>query len=132
EQRINEMISGVRADVAIKLFGDDFEELVTQSRRLEKTIRGVPGCADLSTEQMLGQPILQVAIDQEKIARYGIPAQNVLDLVESLGGKVLGDVVEGRLRFPLVVRLPDALRATPEAIAAIMLAAPSGERIPLA
>jgi cobalt-zinc-cadmium resistance protein CzcA len=131
EQRINEMISGVRADVAIKLFGDDFDELVTQSRRLEKTIRAIPGCADLSTEQMLGQPILQVAIDQEAIARYGIPAQNVLDLVESLGGKVLGDVIEGRLRFPMVVRLPDSMRSTPEAIADIMLAAPSGERIPL-
>src|SRR5262245_1787612 len=131
EQRINEMVSGVRADVALKLFGSDFQQLVAQSRELERVLREVPGCSDLSTEQMLGQPILQVAIKQEQIARYGIPAQQVLDLVESLGSKVLGDVIEGQLRFPLAVRLADSLRASPEALAALMLAAPSGERIPL-
>jgi cobalt-zinc-cadmium resistance protein CzcA len=131
EQRINEMVSGVRADVALKLFGSDFEQLVTSSRQLERVLKSVSGCSDLSTEQMLGQPILQVAIKQDEIARYGIPAQQVLDLVESLGSKVLGDVVEGQLRFPLAVRLADSLRASPEALAALMLAAPSGERIPL-
>jgi heavy metal efflux system protein len=131
EQRINEMVSGVRADVALKLFGNDFDQLVAQSRKLERLLRAVPGCADLSTEQMLGQPILQLAIRQDQIARYGIPAQQVLDVIESLGSKVLGDIVEGQLRFPLAVRLPDALRASPESIAALMIAAPSGERIPL-
>jgi heavy metal efflux system protein len=131
EQRINEMVSGVRADVALKLYGNDFEQLVSKSRELERVFRGVAGCADLSTEQMLGQPILQVAIKQDQIARYGIPAQQVLDLVESLGSKVLGDVVEGQLRFPLAVRLPDSLRDSPDSLASLMLAAPSGERIPL-
>lgn len=131
EQRINEMISGVRADVAIKLFGADFDELVTQSRKLERVLREVPGCADISTEQMLGQPILQVAIRQDQIAKYGIPARQVLDLVEAAGGKALGDIVEGQLRFPLAIRLPDANRKSPETLANMMLAAPSGERIPL-
>jgi cobalt-zinc-cadmium resistance protein CzcA len=131
EQRINEMISGVRADVALKLFGSDFEELVTRSKQLERVLRDVPGCADLSTEQMLGQPILQIAIDQEQIARYGIAARQVLDLVEAAGGKPLGDVVEGQLRFPLAIRLPDSLRESPEALAELQLAAPSGERVPL-
>jgi cobalt-zinc-cadmium resistance protein CzcA len=125
------MISGVRADVALKLFGSDFEELVTRSKQLERVLRDVPGCADLSTEQMLGQPILQIAIDQEQIARYGIAARQVLDLVEAAGGKPLGDVVEGQLRFPLAIRLPDSLRESPEALAELQLAAPSGERVPL-
>jgi cobalt-zinc-cadmium resistance protein CzcA len=113
------------------LFGNEFEPLVEQSRKLERILRKVPGCTDLSTEQVLGQPILQVAIKQDQIARYGIAAQQVLDVVESIGSKVLGDIVEGQLRFPLAVRLPDSLRASPEALAALMLAAPSGERIPL-
>lgn len=131
EQRLNEMISGVRADVALKLFGDDFDELVATARRLQQTLGQVPGAADLSTEQMLGQPVLRIAIRQESIARYGISAREVLDVVESIGTKTLGNVVEGQLRFPLVVRLPENMRANPEAIASILLSAPNGERVPL-
>jgi len=131
EQRINEMVSGVRADVALKLYGTDFDQLVTTSRQLEGVLRKVQGNADLATEQMLGQPILQLAIKQDQIARYGIPAQTVLDVVESLGSKPVGEVVEGAYRFPLSVRLPDDFRDRPESIASIMIGAPSGERIPL-
>ena len=131
EQRLNEMISGVRADVALKLFGKDFDQLVSTAAKLEQTLRNVAGAADLSTEQMLGQPILRVAIKQDQIARYGIAAQEVLDVVESVGGKSLGQVIEGQLRFPLVVRLPEGLRESPETIASILLSAPSGEQVPL-
>jgi cobalt-zinc-cadmium resistance protein CzcA len=131
EQRLNEMISGVRADVALKLFGDDFDELVATARKLQATLSTVPGAADLSTEQMLGQPVLRIAIKQEQIARYGISARSVLDIVESLGTKALGNVVEGQLRFPLVVRLPESMRNNPEVIANIMLSSPKGERVPL-
>lgn len=131
EMRINEMLSGVRADVAIKLFGDDFDQLVATARELEGALKSTAGCADLSTEQVLGQPIVQIKIDQEQIARYGIPAETVLDVVESVGGKLVGEVIEGQLRFPLAVRLPEDLRVSPASIASIMIAAPSGERIPL-
>lgn len=131
EQRINEMVSGVRADVALKLFGKDFNQLVNTGRQLEEVLRGIHGTVDLSTEQMLGQPILRVAIKQDQIARYGIPAQKVLDLVQSVGSKTLGEVVEGQLRFPLVVRLPESLRQSPETIASILVSAPSGELVPL-
>ena len=75
EQRINEMISGVRSDVAIKLFGDDFDTLMPKARELENVLRDVPGCADLATEQIAGQPILQIRINQDQIARYGVPAE---------------------------------------------------------
>ncbi|MFO0904537.1 MAG: CusA/CzcA family heavy metal efflux RND transporter [Pirellulales bacterium] len=132
EQRINEMVSGVRADVALKLFGPDFAPLIAKARDLESVLKSTPGCADLSVEQMLGQPILQIAIKQDQIARYGIPAQTVLDLIESLGSKPVGDVIEGPIPFPLVIRLPDAMRTSPEAVGAILVSAPNGERIPLA
>jgi cobalt-zinc-cadmium resistance protein CzcA len=131
EQRINEMVSGVRADVAIKLFGPDFDGLIGTAKKLEAVLKDVPGCADLSTEQMLGQPILQIAIKQDQIARYGIPAQKLLDIIESLGSKEVGLVMEGQLRFPLTIRLPDQFRSSPEEIADILVAAPNGERVPL-
>src|SRR6185437_1787648 len=72
-----------------------------------------------------------VRIKQDQIARYGVPAEAVLDLIESLGGKVVGNVIEGQLPFPLLVRLPDAIRQSPESIASIPVATASGERIPL-
>ena len=131
EQRINEMVSGVRADVALKLFGDDFNQLVVTAKQLQDKLKEVPGAADLSTEQMLGQPVLQVAIQQDQIARYGIPARAVLDVVESIGTKSLGNIVEGQLRFPLIVRLPEDMREGEDSISSIMISAPSGERIPL-
>ncbi len=131
EQRINEMISGVRSDVALKVFGDDFDVLLKSARRFEHLLEAIPGCSDLAVEQIVGQPILRITVKQDQIARYGVPAQMVLDLVESIGSKVLGEVVEGQFRFPLVVRLPEALRASPDSIGSITVAAPSGELIPL-
>jgi cobalt-zinc-cadmium resistance protein CzcA len=131
EMRLNEMISGVRTDVAVKVFGDDFPTLVAKAQEIERVLRTVPGNADLAVEQVTGQPVLQIQIRQDEIARYGVPAKAVLDLVESLGSKPLGEVVEGQLRFPLVVRLPEEYRASPEAIGNMLLPTPSGERIPL-
>jgi cobalt-zinc-cadmium resistance protein CzcA len=131
EQRVNEMASGVKADVAVKLFGDDLTVLRDKARELEAVLRTVDGVADLRTEQVTGQPVLQVRVNQEELARYGVPAKAVLDLVESIGSKPLGEIVEGQLRFPLVVRLPERHRASPQAIAALLISTPAGERIPL-
>ncbi|HEY4310747.1 MAG TPA: CusA/CzcA family heavy metal efflux RND transporter [Pirellulales bacterium] len=131
EQRINEMISGVRSDVAVKLFGDDFDTLVNYGRELERILRDVRGCVDLATEQIAGQPVLQIRIRQDQIARYGVSARLVLDIVESVGGIQLGDVIEGQIPFPLTARLPEHLRANPSAIADILISTPAGERIPL-
>jgi len=132
EMRMNEMVSGVRADLGIKLFGDDFDQLVKTAHEIETVVRSIPGNADVNTEQITGQSVLQIKVDQDQVARYGVSAQSVLELVESIGSKPLGEVVEGQLRFPLVVRLPDEARATPESIGALLIATPSGERIPLA
>jgi cobalt-zinc-cadmium resistance protein CzcA len=131
EQRINEMISGARSDIALKLYGENFDTLVAKARELESVLRDVDGCADLAHKQIDGLPILRVRIKQDQIARYGVPAQAVLDLVESLGGKVVGNVIEGQLPFPLLVRLPDVLRQSPESIESIPVATATGERIPL-
>jgi heavy metal efflux system protein len=131
EMRMNEMISGVRGDVAVKLFGDDFDVLVAKAKEIEGVLRSVDGCVDSSTEQVTGQPVLRIKVRQDAIARYGVPAKSVLDLVESLGSKPVGEVVEGELRFPLVVRLPDAQRASPESIGNILVSSASGERVPL-
>jgi cobalt-zinc-cadmium resistance protein CzcA len=131
EQRINEMVSGVRADIAVKVFGTDLDALVTKANEVATVLRSVPGGADVAVEQVAGQPILKIAVKQEEIARYGISAEAVLDVVESVGGKAVGQIVEGQLRFPIVVRLPDSLRAGPESLAAIPIRGPAGESVPL-
>jgi cobalt-zinc-cadmium resistance protein CzcA len=132
EQRLNEMISGSRADVAVKLFGDDLAVLKTKAAEIERVLKTVDGNEDVKSQQITGQTVLQIKIDQDEVARYGVPAKAVLDLVESVGSKPLGEVVEGQLRFPLVVRLPEDRRASPEAIGAMLVATASGEQIPLA
>jgi cobalt-zinc-cadmium resistance protein CzcA len=132
EQRVNEMISGVRADVAVKLFGDDFEILIAKAEELREVLESVEGHADVTVEQLTGQPVLQVRVQQDQIARYGVPARTVLDLVESLGGRPVGEVIEGEQHFPLVARLPESLAASPQAVRSILVATPSGERVPLA
>jgi cobalt-zinc-cadmium resistance protein CzcA len=131
EQRINEMISGARCDVALKLYGPDLDTLLARGKELEAVLRSLEGCQDLATQQVSGLPMLRVRIKQEEVARYGVPAEAVLSLIQSLGGKVVGDVVEGQLRFPLAVRLPEGLRHSPESVASIPVAAASGELIPL-
>jgi cobalt-zinc-cadmium resistance protein CzcA len=131
EMRINEMVSGVRADLGVKLFGDDFDVLVSKGQEIERILNSIDGAADVAVEQVTGQPMLQIKVNQDQIARYGVSAQTVLDLVESIGSKPLGEVVEGQLRFPLIVRLPEQFRASPQAIGEMLISTPTGERIPL-
>jgi cobalt-zinc-cadmium resistance protein CzcA len=131
EMRVNEMVSGVRADLGVKLFGDDFDVLVKKGSEIEAVLKSIQGAADVNVEQVTGQPMLQIKVDQDQVARYGVPAQAVLDLVESIGSKPLGEVVEGQLRFPLIVRLPEQFRASPQSIGGMLVSTPSGERIPL-
>lgn len=131
EMRVNEMVSGVRADVAMKLYGDDFEVLKQKTQEIGAILGSIKGAADLSTEQITGQPVLQIKLDQHAAARYGVSAKAVMDMVESIGGKEVGEVVEGQLRFPMVVRLPDRLRQGPASIADITLVTASGQRVPL-
>jgi cobalt-zinc-cadmium resistance protein CzcA len=129
--RMDEIATGVRSDVAVKLFGDDFELLTSTAQNIERVLSTVPGSADVSADQLTGQPVVQIKIKQDEIARYGVPAAVVLNIVESIGSLSVGEVYEGQLRFPLVIRLPDAKRSDPEAIGNILVATSSGEQIPL-
>jgi cobalt-zinc-cadmium resistance protein CzcA len=131
EHRMNEMITGSRADVAIKLFGDDLETLALTAHEIETVLKRIPGNADVRVEQITGQPVLQIKLRQNELARYGVSAKSVLDIVESLGSKPLGEIVEGQLRFPLVARLPEAWRADMDKIGSLQINTTGGERVPL-
>ena len=131
EMRMNEMIAGIRADVGIKLFGDDFDLLRAKADEIGRVVEGVDGAADVTVEQITGLPILRIEVDRGAIARYGIPADEVLALVESLGGRRVGEVVEGQMRFDLVLRLDDRFREDPRRIERLPITAPGGQRVPL-
>jgi cobalt-zinc-cadmium resistance protein CzcA len=110
EMRFNEMITGIRSDIGIKIFGDDLDELVRLSDVVQGILLGIEGAADVSGEQVTGQPNLKIRVNQDQIARYGIPAKNVLDVIESVGYRQAGVIYEGQRDFPLVMRLPDEQR----------------------
>jgi len=111
QMRFNELISGVRSDVAVKLFGDDMEVLQATTHDIEQVLSGVVGAADVKTEQVDGLPTLSIRPRREIMSRYGLNVADVQDVVSiALGGRVAGYVFEGDRRFELVVRLPDELR----------------------
>ena len=126
EMRMNEMIAGIRSDIGIKIYGDDFETLRRLSDEVQQVLLDIPGAAEISGEQITGQPILQVTVDQDAIARYGIPTRDVLTMVEAVGNRRAGEIREGQRRFPLAVRLPDAQRTDPAALAATLVPTVAG------
>lgn len=131
EMRVNELVAGVRGDLGIKLFGDDLDLLKAKAREIEGLVQGIPGATDVTVEQLTGQPVLEVRVDRAAIARYGIPARDVLDVVAAVGTRVTGEVREGERRFALAVRLEDQYRDNPALLATVLVSAPGGERIPL-
>ncbi|HET9048984.1 MAG TPA: CusA/CzcA family heavy metal efflux RND transporter [Chiayiivirga sp.] len=117
QMRTNELISGVRADVAIKLYGDDLETLQTVGRRIEAVTRTVAGSADVKLEALTGLPLLTVTPDRRALVRYGINPGIVQETVATaIGGTVAGQLYEGDRRFDIVVRLPENLRQDPAAL----------------
>ncbi len=111
QMRMNELISGVRADVAVKVYGDDLATLVQVAERIEAVTRDVPGAADVRTEQATGLPLLSVSPDRAALARYGLNPGDVQAAVgTAIGGTVAGQLFEGDRRFDLVVRLPESIR----------------------
>lgn len=131
EMRVNEMIAGIRTDLGVKVFGDDLEVLRHLADQVGSILESTPGAADLYIEQITGQPVVEVRVDQEAIARYGVPARHVLEMVEAVGGTVVGEVRDGQRRFDLVVRLPDRFRADPAELASVLIPTAAGERLPL-
>jgi cobalt-zinc-cadmium resistance protein CzcA len=134
ELRVQELIAGVRSDVAAHIYGDDLELLKAKADEVARVIAEVPGAADVKAEQTQGLPMLRVQIDRQAIARYGINADEVLDVVETVGGKPLGVVLEGQRRFLLQARFDDGVRQNLERIRDLRVSAPSasgGRLIPL-
>jgi cobalt-zinc-cadmium resistance protein CzcA len=132
EMRINEMIAGIRTDLGIKIFGDDLQVLENLAAQVQEILKTVPGSADIYTEQITGQPVLEIQVDPEAAARYGVPARHVLEIVEAIGTKKIGEIREGQRRFDLMVRLAEKYRSDPDAVGRILVPTAGGQRIPLA
>ena len=128
QMRFNELIAGVRSDVAVKLYGDDLEAMSAQARRIAAVLRTIPGAADVSAEQTSGAPTFDVRIDRQAVARYGLSVEDVANTVSAaLGGRQAGLLFEGDRRFAVVVRLPDAQRDDLETLGAIPVMLPAAD-----
>lgn len=125
QQRFNELISGVRSDVGVKIFGDDLDVLVQTAARVQAVLQNVQGATDVKTEQASGLPVLTVKLNRQALSRYGINVGDVQNLVEiAVGGKNSGMVFEGDRRFNIVVRLPEHLRSDISALKALPVPLP--------
>lgn len=131
ELRVQEIIAGTRSDVAIKLFGEDLDILKRKADEIVAAVSQVPGAADTKAEQIAGLPYLRIRINRGEIARYGINASQVLDVVEAMGGKTVGQVMEGQRRFALQVRFQENERQNLEQIRNLKVSDPQGRLIPL-
>ncbi|PHQ32063.1 efflux RND transporter permease subunit [Rhodopirellula bahusiensis] len=131
ELRVQELIAGVRSDVGISLYGDDLETLKTLGNKIAGVVQQVPGAGDVQPEQTGGLPYIQMQINRDQIARYGINARDVLDAISIIGGKQVGTVFEGQRRFPLQVRLGPKWREDVEMLKRIKVADAEGRQIPL-
>ena len=132
EMRFNELIAGVRSDLAVKIFGPDLDILKQQAERAARALQHVPGAADVKVEQVAGLPLLRVIVDRAEIARYGLTAEEVLTLVQSARvGTVVGTVVQGSRRFELVVRLADRVSRDPGSLGSLLIPTMHGELVPL-
>ena len=133
QMRMQELMEGgSRSDLAIKLFGEDLEILRQKADQIAAVVSKVPGAADVRAERVAGLPYLRIRIRRDALARHGLDASAVLDTVEAIGGKPVGEIVEGNRRFTLQVRFPQEQRNTTEAISNLRVGDSEGHFIPLA
>ena len=131
EMRLNELESGIRSDVGINIYGDDFDQLLRIGEQVQQVLLQIEGQNNISVDQITGQPTLKITMDQEALARHGVPARHVLDTVELVGGRHVGEVYEDQRKFPLVVRLSDAFRSDETALAEAIIPTGSGQHLTL-
>jgi cobalt-zinc-cadmium resistance protein CzcA len=130
--RLDEVISGVRSDAAVKLFGDDPATLEREAERIRHLLARISGAADVQIETLGGAGELQIALNRTEMARYGLRVEDVKQAMETaVGGRTVTEMIDGRRRFAVVVRLPEAKRNDAEAIRQLLLPAPGGERVSL-
>ncbi|WP_437979168.1 CusA/CzcA family heavy metal efflux RND transporter [Sorangium sp. So ce295] len=129
ELRFNELISGVRSDVAVKVFGDDLDVMLKQAQKIGGILGKTPGAADVKVEQVTGLPVLTIDVDRDAAARYGLNIADVQAVIEAaVGGISAGEVFEGDKRFELVIRLPDAIRGDIRALQNLPVPLPEADR----
>lgn len=132
QMRFNELIAGVRAELAVKVFGDDFDTLIELGAAVENAINQVPGAADVAVEQATGLPVLTIMPNREALARYGVSLSALQRLVATaLGGTVAGQLYEGDQRIDIVVRLPEHLRTDPDRLLSLPVPLAKGGFVPL-
>lgn len=126
QMRMNELIAGVRAEVAIKVYGDDMEQLAEIGGEIEALAEGIQGASDVALEQVTGLPVMTITPNLEALARYGLSIDDVQQAVAvAQGGAIAGQVFEGDRRFDIVVRLPEAQRQNPQALASLPIPVPA-------
>ncbi len=130
--RVDEMVTGVRADVAVKIFGDDLDTLIEKAREIAKVASSITGTQDTRVDRVGGQQYLEIDIDRSAIARYGLNASDVNQTIEmAIAGKSATEIYEGERRFQAIVRLPESYRANVQDIKEITVSSPGGLRVPL-
>jgi heavy metal efflux system protein len=129
--RVDELISGVKKDVGISIYGDDFAALQSTTEEVAATLNKVPGAAEVSIDQTGGLPYLRIILNRVALARHGIPARVVLDTIAAIGGKEVGHVYEGQRRFPIMVRFPENVREDFDRLKRITVSDSQGRQIPL-
>ncbi|MFT5683471.1 MAG: cobalt-zinc-cadmium resistance protein CzcA, partial [Myxococcota bacterium] len=131
ELRVNELIEGVRSDVALFLYGEDLDALAEAGAEIVAVLSSVEGATDVKAEKLAGLPMLQIQVDRGALARLGLDAGDVLDAVETIGGRGAGDVLVGQRRYRLQVRFPEAVRSDPDSIGRVLVGRADGHRVPL-
>ena len=131
EMRVNELVAGVKSDVAVLIYGPDLKVLRRLSLEVERVLSQIPGAHDIKNPTAGRLPMLRIKVRRDQLARYGIKASDVLDAVAALGGTTVGTVFEEDKRHPLRVRLPESWRNDPEKIGSIRVVDPQGRPIPL-
>lgn len=131
EMRVDELVAGVKADVAVLIYGDDLDILAEKAGEIQHKLNSIRGSADVKANYSANSPTLTIKTIPQQLARYGIPASQVLDSVTALGGQPAGQIYEGRARYPIMIRYPKSWREDRERLGQVPIQAPNGEVVPL-
>jgi cobalt-zinc-cadmium resistance protein CzcA len=131
EMRVDELVAGVKADVAVLLYGDGLATLQVKGKQIERVLQTIPGAVDVKADYQANLPTLRIEPQPEQLARYGVDAAQVMDAVAAVGGRPVGLSIEGRQRFPILVRIPESWRRRGYALEQLPVAHSSGVPIPL-
>src|SRR5436853_3180245 len=129
--RVDELVAGVKSDVAVLLYGDDLEVLNRASKDIERVLKGIDGAVDVKADYHANLPTLLIRPQPERLAQHGIDAKEVMDEVATIGGRQAGVVFEGRARYPIIVRLPKEWRENAALLQQLPVSKPGGQQVPL-